>query len=294
METKALKWALAVFGLGLVAFFACKPSEEGYEGPLEFAVLQSGDYADGQPVTDYYTVCKDYESYAEMWNRLSLPGEPEQMNFMTYSVLCIVDTLRPFPMYHIGVTGVNQTLDYVEVQVERTVDARVGGPVQAYALVRVPRISKDVKCVNLPFETGIVDPYMPEMGTSDCLTIFTKSEYPKETFWFKFTEEGKLLIEHRNVPMNCARTILTSSVKQDGKKLSIWEEEDRNADPSGLMLCSCQKNAAYEADVTASSDSLQVELHTSTTEITRTAVFKIPGHGSGEIVIDDTEVSYGK
>lgn len=45
MKTKTLKWAWAVFGLGLVAFFACKPSEEGYEGPLEFAVLQSGDYA---------------------------------------------------------------------------------------------------------------------------------------------------------------------------------------------------------------------------------------------------------
>ncbi|MBO8432457.1 MAG: hypothetical protein IAB08_04080 [Bacteroidetes bacterium] len=66
MKTKVLKWALAVFGLGLVAFFACKPSEEGYEGPLEFAVLQSGDYAGGQLVTDYYTVCRDYESYAEM------------------------------------------------------------------------------------------------------------------------------------------------------------------------------------------------------------------------------------
>lgn len=65
MKTKVLKWALAMFGLGLVAFFACKPSEEGYEGPLEFAVLQSGDYAGGQLVTDYYTACRDYESYAE-------------------------------------------------------------------------------------------------------------------------------------------------------------------------------------------------------------------------------------
>ena len=196
VKTKVLKWALAVFGIGLVAFFACKPSEEGYEGPLEFAVLQSGDYAGGQLVTDYYTVCRDYESYAEMWSRLSLPEEPEPMNFNAYSVLCIVDTLRPFPMYRIGVAGVNQTEDYVEVQVERTVDARVGSPVQAYALVRVPRISKDVKCVNLPFETGIVDPYMPELGTSECLMI-AKEEYPEETFWFKFTEEGKLLEAQR-------------------------------------------------------------------------------------------------
>ena len=115
MKTKVLKWALAVFGIGLVAFFACKPSEEGYEGPLEFAVLQSGDYAGGQLVTDYYTVCRDYESYAEMWSRLSLPGEPEPMNFNAYSVLCVVDTLRPFPMYRISVAGVNQTEDYVEV-----------------------------------------------------------------------------------------------------------------------------------------------------------------------------------
>lgn len=168
MKTKTLKWALAVFGLGLVAFFACKPSEEGYEGPLEFAVLQSGDYTGEPLVTDYYTVCQNHESYAEMWGKLSLPGEPEQVDFNAYSVLCIVDTLRPFPSYQIGVSGVNETADYVEVQVERTVDARVGGPVQAYALVRVPRISKDLMYVNLPFETGIVDPYMPELGTSDC------------------------------------------------------------------------------------------------------------------------------
>ena len=292
MKTKALKWALAVFGLGLVTFFACKPSEEGYEGPLEFAVLQSGDYAGGQPVTDYYTVCRDYESYAEMWNRLSLPGEPEQMNFNAYSVLCIVDTLRPFPMYRIGVTGVNQTLDYVEVQVGRTVDARVGGPVQAYALVRVPRISKDVKCVNLPFETGIVDPYMPEMGTSDCLSIFTKSEYPEETFWFKFTEEGKLLIEHRNMTMNCANTLLEASVVQEGAKLTIYEKEISL--DGEWAVCECSKNAAYETDVVVGNDSLTVELYTSTSAITRTAVFKIPGHGSGEIILDDTEVSYGK
>ena len=268
MKTKALKWALAVFGLGLVAFFACKPSEEGYEGPLEFAVLQSGDYAGGQLVTDYYTACRDYESYAEMWSRLSLPGEPEPMNFNAYSVLCVVDTLRPFPMYRIGVAGVNQTEDYVEVQVERTVDARVGSPVQAYALVRVPRISKDVKCVNLPFETGIVDPYMPELGTSECL------------------------IERRNVWMNCAETTLEASVTQDGEKLAIKEEE---VSPDGMyMACECSKYAAYETDVVVGNDSLTVELYTSTSAITRTAIFKIPGHGSGEIVVRDTEVSYGK
>ena len=290
MKTKALKWALAVFGIGLVAFFACKPSEEGYEGPLEFAVLQSGDYAGGQLVTDYYTVCRDYESYAEMWSRLSLPGEPEPMNFNAYSVLCVVDTLRPFPMYRIGVAGVNQTEDYVEVQVERTVDARVGDPVQAYALVRVPRISKDVKCVNLPFETGIVDPYMPELGTSECLMI-AKEEYPEETFWFKFTPEGKLLIERRNVMMNCANTVLEASVVQEEMKIVIEETESRDVD---LALCRCLKTAAYEADMANGSDSLQVELHTSTTEFTRTAIFKIPGHGSGEIVVRDTEVSYGK
>ena len=291
MKTKVLKWALAVFGIGLVAFFACKPSEEGYEGPLEFAVLQSGDYAGGQLVTDYYTVCRDYESYAEMWSRLSLPGEPEPMNFNAYSVLCVVDTLRPFPMYRIGVAGVNQTEDYVEVQVERTVDARVGSPVQAYALVRVPRISKDVKCVNLPFETGIVDPYMPELGTSECLMI-AKEEYPEETFWFKFTEEGKLLIERRNVWMNCAETTLEASVTQDGEKLAIKEEEVFPDDR--YMACECSKYAAYETDVVVSNDSLTVELYTSTSAITRTAIFKIPGHGSGEIVVRDTEVSYGK
>lgn len=291
MKTKTLKWALAVFGLGLIAFFACKPSEEGYEGPLEFAVLQSGDYAGEPLVTDYYTVCQNHESYAEMWGKLSLPGEPEQVDFNAYSVLCIVDTLRPFPTYQIGVSGVNETADYVEVQVERTVDARVGDPVQAYALVRVPRISKDLMYVNLPFETGIVDPYMPEMGTSDCLMV-GKDEYPEETFWFKFTPEGKLLIERRNVWMNCAETTLEASVTQEGENLTIKEEEVFPDDR--YMVCECSKNAAYEAEVIAGSDSLAVELHTSTSMITRTAIFKIPAHGSGEILIGDTEVSYGK
>lgn len=292
MKTKSLKRALAVSCLGLVAFLAYKPAEEGHEGPLEFAVLQSGDYAGELLVTDYYTICRDDESYAEMRGRLSLSGEPENLDFNAYSVLCIVDTLRPFPTYHLGISRVNETADYVEVQVERTVDARAGGPVQAYALIRVPRISKDLKYVNLPFERGIIDPYMPEMGTSECLQVFAKNEYPEETFWFKFTEEGPLLIERRNVRMNCAPTTLEASVTREGMKLLISEEE---VFPDGrYMVCECSKNAAYEAAVPAGNDSLQVELHTSTSALTRTAVFKIPGHGSGEIAIRDTEASYGK
>lgn len=87
---------------------------EGYEGPLEFAVLQSGDYTGEPLVTDYSTVCQNHESYAEMCGKLSLPGEPERLDFNAYSVLCIVDTLRPFPTYQIGVSGVNETADYVE------------------------------------------------------------------------------------------------------------------------------------------------------------------------------------
>lgn len=49
-----------------------------------------------------------------MCGKLSLPGEPERLDFNAYSVLCIVDTLRPFPTYQIGVSGVNETADYVE------------------------------------------------------------------------------------------------------------------------------------------------------------------------------------
>ncbi len=81
---------------------------------MEFAVLQSGDYTGEPLVTDYSTVCQNHESYAEMCGKLSLPGEPERLDFNAYSVLCIVDTLRPFPTYQIGVSGVNETADYVE------------------------------------------------------------------------------------------------------------------------------------------------------------------------------------
>ena len=160
-----------------------------------------------------------------------------------------------------------------------------GGPAQAYVVVRMPKVDKPLRIVDLPFETDVENPnYMPELGTSDCLSL-AKDDYPSETFWFKFTEEGKLVVEHRNVMMNCGNTTLESSVSQEGPKLVIMEEEDRGAD-SLLALCRCFKNVAYAADVVVDSDSLQVELHTSTTEMgPRVVSFKIPNQGSGEVFI---------
>ena len=283
MKNRWLKLSWLLLGFGLAVLASCKPvPEEEYD--LEFAMLHSGNYQGNAPVESNYTVCTDKASYARLCSSLSLDESlAGEVDFSQYSVLGLVDTLRPYPTYRLEVARVRVEGNAVEVQVKRELEVQEGLPSQAYAFFRIPKTGKPVRFVELPFEpySGEDPNYMPELGTTGCLAI-GKSNPDAETFWFKFLDDGKMVVERRNVLMNCAQTTLEASVVQDGSRLIIHEEEQHGPD---LTVCRCYKNAAYMADVTGGRDSLQVELSLSTTEISRVYAFKIPGHGSGEVVL---------
>ncbi len=309
MKTKALKWMMAVFGIGLVAFFACEPDPE-YKDPnddkpqpgpvtdtvnqdtissfLEFDVLYSGTRFESF-WEDYSRFCVNQSGYENMYRQLiSWTGSPEEVDFTRYSVLAVVDAVRPYPTYQLRVSEIMDQGDSVLVYVARDVHFGEGGPAQAYVVVRMPKVDKPLRIVDLPFETDVENPdYMPQMGVSDCLDMPMGLAKGQETLWFKFTENGKLVFEHRRMELNCAETLVEISGEQDGLQLSITMEERLGPD-SMMAMCVCAKNVGYGLDVAGGTDSLEVNYRWTTFDRgLRTRTFKIPGHGSGEIYIGE-------
>ena len=313
MKTKALKWALAVFGLGLVVFFACEPDPE-YKDPndnfqtdpvtdtvnqdtvpslLDFAILYEGigsgvpEYILADFQNQFYLVLSDQNSFSMMCGYAMYPDQviPQEIDFGRYQVICLLDTLRTHPTYMMGIASIQDKGDCIEVQVKREYDSKPGKYSQAYVFARMPKTDKPVEFVDLPFEADVTAPdYMPEMGVSECLNM-AKGLAGEETVWFRFTDDGHLIIEHRSVELNCAETLVATSMERDGQKLTITEEEQLGPDGE-LALCVCAKNVAYRLDVPAGEDSLEVNYRWTTFDRgLRTRTFKIPGHGSGEIYI---------
>ncbi len=312
MKTKALKWALAVFGLGLVAFFACEPDPE-YKDPndnpqtgpvtdtvnqdtissfMEFQILYEGSVSGGDVYwqdAEYYFVIESQDEYTEVYRsfiQVSYPDtDPHEVDFSAYQVLGVFDTNRSHPTYKIGISQIEDKGEHIEVLVKRDYEPQAGTYDQAYVFARMPKTDKPVEFVDLPFEADVTAPdYMPEMGVSECLNM-AKGLAGEETVWFRFTDDGHLIIEHRSVELNCAETLVATSMERDGQKLTITEEEQLGPDGE-LALCVCAKNVAYRLDVPAGEDSLEVNYRWTTFDRgLRTRTFKIPGHGSGEIYI---------
>ena len=313
MKTKAVKWMMAVLGIGLVAFFACEPDPE-YKDPnddkpqpgpvtdtvdqdtlsssLEFQILYEGSVSDRNVYwrdAEYYFVIKSQDDYTRVYRKF-IPvfypdTDPHEVDFSTYQVLGIFDTNRSHPTYKIGISRIEDKGEYVEVQVKRDYAPKAGSYDQAYVFARMSKTDKPVTFVDLPFKADVTaSDFMPEMGVSECLNM-PKGLAGEETVWFRFTDDGHLLIEHRSVELNCGETLVATSMERDGLKLIITEEEQLGPD-SMMATCVCAKNVAYMLDVPAGEDSLEVNYRWTTFDRgLRTRTFKIPGHGSGEIYI---------
>ena len=314
MKTKTLKWALAVFGLGLVAFFACEPDPE-YKDPdddpqpgpvtdtvnqdtasslMEFTILYEGSVSGRSAYwqdAEYYFVIKTQDDYKEVY-RDFIPvfypdTDPQEVDFSAYQVLGIFDTNRSHPTYKIGIARIEDKGEYIEVQVKRDYEPQNGSYDQAYVFAQMQKTDKPVEFVDMPFEAdATASDYMPEMGVSECLNqLPEKGLAGEETVWFRFTDDGHLVIEHRSMELNCAQTIVATSMERDGQKLAISAEEQLG-EAGELAMCICAKNVAYMLDVPAGQDSLEVNYRWTTFDRgLRTRTFKIPGHGSGEIYI---------
>ena len=265
--------------LGLLAVVACKRPVE-----VEFVVLASGEQ--NQEVVDYYQIITDEATYRQCENLLSvsLPA----VDFSSWQVGAVFDTLRAHPLYHIGIAKITEEDNYVNVQVKRDYDSRQGGCSQAYVLVRMPKISKGVHFETLPFfsdETG----YIPKAGVSACLNHRYAAKGGGGTLYFNFMDDGTLWLEHRGMELNCSPTILVETrVRLEQDRLYIEEDERLGAD-SMLALCTCAKNVGYKSEgIWPEADSLQIELVFSTFERgQRSRSFKIPSSGSGEVLIGE-------
>ena len=268
-----------LLGIGLLSVVACKRTKE-----VEFVVLASGEQS--RYTLDYYQIITDEAAYRQCENRLSvsLPA----VDFSAWQVVAVFDTVRPHPLYHIGIAKITEEDNYVNVQVKRDCDSRQGGYSQAYVLARMPRIQKSVHFETLPFigdETG----YIPQEGVSPCLNHAYATKAGNETLYFKFVDDGVLWLEHRGMELNCAPTILVeTSVRLEKDYLYVNEDERLGAD-SMLALCTCAKIVGYKADgIVPEADSLQLELVFSTFERgQRSRSFKIPSSGSGEVLIGE-------
>lgn len=263
--------------VGLFLVVACKRSKE-----VAFVVLASGEH-DGN-VSDYYQIITDEIAYLRCGNSLlmSLPS----VDFSSCQVVAVFDTLRRHPLYHIGIEKITEESNYVNVQVKRDYDSRRGGPSQTYVVVRIPRIQKDIHFENLPFIGEPFDDDVPTEGVSSCIDHVYAAKAGNETLYFKFMNDGVLWLEHRGMELNCAETLVETSVRFETDCLYIKEDERLGAD-SMLALCTCVKNVGYRTEgIVPETDSLQIELVFSTFERGQSSrSFKIPSSGSVEVIL---------
>ena len=141
---------------------------------------------------------------------------------------------------------------------------------------------------NKPEENPPIEEYTPTMGLSDCLNnvLDALKSADKESFCYEVTEDGRLLVEHRLMVLNCGNTVVATSLEQHGDILMLSEEECFGKD-SVLATCVCEKNVGYEAGTIATDkDSLHIQYRFSTFERgLRTRSFKIAAQGRGLIVL---------
>mgnify|MGYP001062991498 CR=1 FL=1 len=258
---------------------ACKRSKN-----VEYTVLCAGEH-NGNGM-DYFQVITDDVAYYGLANllRVSLPP----VDFTSNQVVAVLDTARIHPLYQVGIAKITDEEGYVNVQVKRDYAPRPGRYAQAYVVACMPRIQKSVVFETLPFISEPFDAdYIPAEGVSTCLNR-VQAGVGQETLYFKFGESGMLWIEHRGMELNCAQTSVETGVRMEKECLYINEDERLGGD-SVLALCTCAKNVGYGAGtISPKSDSLQVELTFSTLERgPRSRSFKIPAHGSVEVVIGE-------
>lgn len=134
-------------------------------------------------------------------------------------------------------------------------------------------------------ERNETEEYTPTMGLSDCLSNGLKSAN-RESFCYEITDEGRLLVEHRLMVLNCGNTVVVTSLEQHGDILMLSEEECFGKD-SVLATCVCEKNVGYEAGtISTEKDTLLIQYRFSTFERgLRTRSFKIVAQGRGLIVL---------
>lgn len=283
-------FSMAGAGLAVVALvlFSCKPEQQ--ERETAWVDLYSGNYT-GEPITtDLYRVCTDQASYESLCKKL-VPeaGVPKEVDFSRYQVLVVIDTLRPYPLYRIGVSNKEGSSDIVNVWVKRERTQEYGAPTQAFSLVRIPRNPAMVQFFDLPFEKEVA----AALGVGDCKQNALKSSGDQEedvvrvSVVYRFTQDGRLVFTLRNFRMNCADLEVVSTITQEGRQLKVEQEEI--VGPDGMIaVCECFKDITFETEVPSSQDSLSVEWHITGIADRADWSFRIPGNGSGEILLPKT------
>lgn len=287
MKRSLLRYfSMAGIGLAVVVwgFYSCKPEQQEEESA--WVDLYSGNYT-GEPIkTNLYRVCTDQASYEALCKEL-VPDAviPKDVDFSMYQVLVIIDTLRPYPLYRIGVSKVDKGSDMVNVYVTRERTQEYGAPTQAFSLVRIPRNPAMVQFFDLPFEKEVA----AALGVGDCKQNTLKSSGDQEedvvrvSVVYRFTQDGRLVFTLRNFRMNCADLEVVSTITQEGRQLKVEQEEI--VGPDGMItVCECFKDITFETEVPSSQDSLSVEWHITGIADHADWSFKISGNGSGEVL----------
>lgn len=272
--------SVSVF-LGL-CLYSCKPTEVK-EKAVAYTVLYSGSFSgDIQP---YYQVVRDSATFSEILSKTGLWGEISDPDFSSRQVLAVFDMTRTHPTYKMEVSSVKETGEAIQVEVSRKLSPRSGRFDQAFVLVEMPRMEKEVRFTDLPYSEEDLSNYEPRLGVSSCLDMIAGNNAAYEYLWYRFTDEGKLLLEHQGMELNCGPTEVETSVNWNGDILVIEEKEVLGRD-SIMAPCVCAKNVGYMADVAPKNDSIEVDFRFTTFDRgLRTRSFKISGKGSGSIVI---------